>query len=1012
MKQLTISVVLLLLVGKHQSQTNSGLLNYASQTGYNKEKQLNFVKLDESARVADTDVPAFVNRVVFENGINSVSVLKTERDDYGFTHTRYAIRQNNIPIYNKMIVSHSKNGVLQTLNGDLKLFAPAVNARKLSEKKALSLALAKVNAKVYKWQDKAAEAHMREVLKDPGFTFYPKAVATLYEKGGSLYHAYQFDIYASKPLYHANVFVDAESGSILGEAPLICNINVPGSMATKYSGTQTVTVDQTGSTYRMRESVRGLGVETYNMQNALATPIDFTNNSATWTGVNNDQGARDAHWGAEKTWDYYFYQHNRNSVDNAGFMLQSFVHFDVDFTNAFWDGFSMTYGDGDPSMGYGIFTALDVCGHEITHGLTQNTSNLDYFGESGALNESYSDIFGTCIENYARPGNWNWKMGEDVTLNNNGFRSMANPNGNGDPDTYNGNFWYVGLGDAGGVHTNSGVSNYWFYLLCTGGAGTNDLGNSYNVSGLGMTAASRIAFRALTVYYIPNTDFVSARLLSIQAAIDLYGNCSNEVIQTINAWHAVGLGNAFVNGQVNPDFTTLNTNLCNLPAIVNFNNTTPMGFNYQWTFGDGGTSTLVNPSHIYNAAGTYTVKLKAYGCGNVVDSIIKPAYININPPASPVTQGASRCGPGAVTLNASGNGQLNWYNNPVLTNNVGNGTSFTTPSLQVSTNYYVTNSITFPVSTGGKTSNTGGGYQNLAFPENGIAFLVQQYCQLNSVVMYASNAGPRTIELTNLGGFNTVNSTVVNLSAGANTVTLNYTLNPGTYYMLGLAGGSACNLYRSTTGVSFPYSVGSFLQLLGSIDEDGDYYWFYNWKVSKPGCASAPVAVTASIDDLPEISLSASANSICAISGSVIITALPQGGVLSGSGLSGNYFVPVSSGTFPISYTYTDTNNCSANSSLNMIVLACTGIDEQSTGTSGWQLSPNPANNYIAVSRNGNDTETTICIADASGRLLRSTPFIAQAQQLDVSDLAQGVYFVRICDREQRTLKTWKLVRQ
>src|SRR5690606_23227196 len=101
---------------------------------------------------------------------------------------------------------------------------------------------------------------------------------------------------------------------------------------------------------------------------------------------------------------------------------------------------------------------------------------------------------------------------------------------------YKGTFWYAGANDNGGVHTNSGVPNYWFYLLSMGGTGINDISDAYAVQGIGVDAAARIAFRALTLYFTPTTDFAAARADCIQAASDLYGDCSNEMIQTANAW--------------------------------------------------------------------------------------------------------------------------------------------------------------------------------------------------------------------------------------------------------------------------------------------------------------------------------------------------------------------------------------------------------------------------------------------------------------------------------------------
>lgn len=121
---------------------------------------------------------------------------------------------------------------------------------------------------------------------------------------------------------------------------------------------------------------------------------------------------------------------------------------------------------------------------------------------------------------------------------------MSNPNEDGQPDTYLGTSWYSGTMDNGGVHYNSGVANYWFYLLSVGGSGTNDNGDVFNVDSLGIDVAAQIAYRALSVYLTSTSQYFDARLATIQAASDLYGDCSNEMVQTANAWYAVGVGMA------------------------------------------------------------------------------------------------------------------------------------------------------------------------------------------------------------------------------------------------------------------------------------------------------------------------------------------------------------------------------------------------------------------------------------------------------------------------------------
>ncbi|HET8884797.1 MAG TPA: M4 family metallopeptidase, partial [Salinimicrobium sp.] len=296
---------------------------------------------------------------------------------------------------------------------------------------------------------------------------------------------------------------------------------------------------------RLRQTANGSGIQTYDLNGSTSynNASDIVSNSTSFT--NNATGVQ-AHWGAEQTYKYFYQNHGRDSYNDNGAVIRSYVSYSNNYANAFWDGSRMTYGDGDSSMG--PLVSLDIVGHEIGHGVTEYSANLVYSYESGALNESFSDIFGESIEKFAQ-GNNDWLMGEDI---GDALRSMSNPNAYGQPDTYHGSYWYSGSGDSGGVHYNSGVQNFWFYLLSTGGSGTNDNGQSYNVSSIGMTKAAAIAYRNLTVYLNSNSQYDDARNGAIQSAIDLYGAGSAEEIAVTNAWHAVGVGSTYDDGGGNP----------------------------------------------------------------------------------------------------------------------------------------------------------------------------------------------------------------------------------------------------------------------------------------------------------------------------------------------------------------------------------------------------------------------------------------------------------------------------
>jgi len=991
------------------SQVDTKLAAYTSEVSYNKQQQINFISFNSSKVVKEAEVAEFINNLILGNGATKVAVLKNEKDTFGFSHTKYALAQNGVLLHNKVIAAHCKNGELNTLNGDLYINSKPSNKFSLTEKSALKFALKKVNAKSYKWENKAEEAHMREVLNDPSFTYYPFGTKVIYDKEGKTYNAYKFNIYADAPLYRANVIVDAATGKILVEETLICNIDVPGTAVTKYSGTQTITCDQTGGVHRLKEVQRGLGVETYNMNTftVYASATNFTNASANWTAINNDQGARDAHWGAEKTYDYFMAQHNRNSVNNAGQKLLSYVHYGTNYQNAFWDGLRMVYGDGNGTS-MRIFSALDVCGHEVTHGVTGNSAGLIYSNESGALNEAFSDIFGTAIENYGRPGNWNWKIGEDITSNNSGLRNMSNPNPYQNPDTYLGTWWYTGPGDNGGVHYNSGVANFWFYLLTTGGNGTNDIGNAYTVSALGMTTAARIAYRALTVYFTPTTNYAEARLLSIQAAKDLYGICSNEVQQTARAWYAVGVGPNYSTNIIAPNFQSAFSNFCSLPASVNFINTTSNGQTYTWNFGDGSTTNATNPTHVYSSSGIFNVKLKATGCSNLIDSITKIAYVVIDVPPSPVSSGVISCGNGPVTLTATASGTLNWYLSP-FSLPFSSGPTFLTPNLSSSTTFYASNVVANAPMTGGMTSTWGSGGSTITAPTRFLRFDVSRNSVLNSVSVFVQITGSRTIQMRNSSGI-VLYSTVFNFTnTGQTTVPLNYALTAGTDYQLGFSSSSLGGVYRSTIGVSFPYNVANCVNIKGSSTIASEYFWFYNWSVTQEDCVSPLTAVTASV--LPAVLVSASApnTNLCQGNAAVPLTGSPSGGSFSGQNVSGSSFDPLTIGNFNVVYTYLDLSGCTVTTDINMIVNACTGLNTITGNNTGISIYPNPVNDHLTISNNFGTA--FVSVTDASGRIVLMHKIMQGEEIIQLGDLLKGLYLINVTDEPGKLIKTARLIK-
>lgn len=283
---------------------------------------------------------------------------------------------------------------------------------------------------------------------------------------------------------------------------------------------------------------------TYTANNGTTLPGTLVRTET--TGSSTDATLNAAHDFAGTTYDYYFNVHGRDSYDNAGAQIKSSVHYRTSYNNAFWNGTQMVYGDGDGTTFLPLSKALDVDAHELTHAVTERTANLVYQNESGALNEATSDILGNSCESWSRGvvDSNTWKVGEDVYTPGtagDALRFMNDPAAAGDIDYYPTR--YTGTADNGGVHTNSGIANLAYYLMTIGG--THPRGKTtVVVPALSATAttsinmASKIWYRALTIYMTSSTNFAGARTATAQAATDLYGAAAADSVN--KAWDAVG----------------------------------------------------------------------------------------------------------------------------------------------------------------------------------------------------------------------------------------------------------------------------------------------------------------------------------------------------------------------------------------------------------------------------------------------------------------------------------------
>jgi len=255
-----------------------------------------------------------------------------------------------------------------------------------------------------------------------------------------------------------------------------------------------------------------------------------------------DRAVNEAYDGSGATYDFFWQVFERNAVNGKGLRLDSTVHYGVGYDNAFWNGRQMVYGDGDGKI-FGRFTkAIDVIAHELSHGVTQHEANLNYRNQSGALNESFSDVFGILVKQHhlgETAEEASWIIGEDLFvagIQARGIRSMKDPGTayddpvlGKDPQPAHMRDYVQTNDDNGGVHINSGIPNRAFYEC------------ALRLGGFAWEKAGRIWYLALTEKLRPNSRFIDAMNRTVSAAGEIYGVNGPEQKAVREAWSVVGL---------------------------------------------------------------------------------------------------------------------------------------------------------------------------------------------------------------------------------------------------------------------------------------------------------------------------------------------------------------------------------------------------------------------------------------------------------------------------------------
>ena len=505
---------------------------------------------------------------------------RVNTDEFGQAHARFQQVFNGVKVFGAEIITHQLvEGAFAAPTNDLRRGIQVNTTPSLNEGEALAAAHRVLAPKGdYSFQPSAElvvfPVTASRIVRPRTRAIDMEVDATLVREDVLRYQlAYHVHTELENDLdgiKHTDYMVDAHTGAILKSWNTLHTTAATGSGKSQYSGTVTVNTNSVTSGYEMRDMTRGTGGTFGNnvvtnsnhaSTSTTATGTIYTDADNTWgdsanyvegsstTAANGQTAAVDAMYGMAMSWDYFLGTHGRNGINGAGKATYSRVHIGNSYDNAFWSDscFCMTYGDGSS---FTTLTALDVAGHEMTHGVCANSANLTYSGESGGLNESNSDIFGAMIEIYARNGktipatvtntNTAWKLGEQ--LSSSPLRYLDKPSKDGASK----DAWYSGLGSID-VHYSSGPNNRMFFFLSQG-AGTTSGADNYSsylpagMTGIGPLKAAKIWYRALTSYLTSSSNYAAARTASINSAKDLYGAGSAEEQAVWNAYAAINVG--------------------------------------------------------------------------------------------------------------------------------------------------------------------------------------------------------------------------------------------------------------------------------------------------------------------------------------------------------------------------------------------------------------------------------------------------------------------------------------
>jgi Zn-dependent metalloprotease len=474
-------------------------------------------------------------------GINSIEgaflVKESSVDDLGMSHIRFSQQYQGVEVWGGEMILHDKLGK-QFLNGSFFPEPSLEMTYAVTKEEAMKLTNLFLGSKIWVKELSAEELFLTKYAG-------PKIKQVIYPTNGKMTLCWFIE---TKPnlLSTWRCFIDANTGAVLNAYNQACTVDGPktaNSLDLNGVSRSINTYEKSGNTFMIDASRTMFNATTSNMpddpigaiwtvdaQNTYVKSIVHVTSSS---NSNWPSKAVSAHYNAGIAYEYYKNTHARNSINGSGGTIISVINVTEQngqgMDNAFWTGEMMCYGNGKDAF-KPLAGSLDVAGHEMTHGVVQNTANLEYQGQSGAMNESMADIFACMMDRD------DWLLGDDVVkiqyFPTGALRSLQDPHNGGNSLNDNGyqpktmSEYYAGTEDNGGVHINSGIPNWAFYKFAT--AVTKD-------------KAEKVYYRALSKYLTKTAKFVDLRIAVVQSCIDLYGDNSAEYNAAKAAFNEVGI---------------------------------------------------------------------------------------------------------------------------------------------------------------------------------------------------------------------------------------------------------------------------------------------------------------------------------------------------------------------------------------------------------------------------------------------------------------------------------------